>query len=57
VVDALRYLHLALDDASNEEGLADRDHAATGSPVRIMVIKAREDLSILREVLTVAAQS
>jgi acetate kinase len=57
VVNALRYLHLALDDTSNDEGATDRDHSVAGSPVRIMLVKSREDLSILREVLAVAARA
>jgi acetate kinase len=57
VVNALRFLRLELDDALNDAGAADRDLSITGSPVRIMLIKAREDLSILREVLAVAARS
>ncbi len=57
VAGTLRYLRLALDEDVNQCGELDRDYSASGSPVRIMVIRAREDLSILREVLAVATRS
>ena len=53
---ALHYLGVALDTAANEAGEADSDCSVAGSRVRILMIKAREDLSILREVLAVVSE-
>lgn len=48
----LGYLGLRLGDDLNEAA-TDRDIAAAGSAVRVLVISAREDLSILRQVVRV----
>ena len=57
VVDALRYLDVALDARANLAGVVDQDHSDPRSPVRVLVIKAREDLTILREVIAVASRA
>jgi acetate kinase len=49
----LDYLGVALDPAANREVTDDGDVSAAGSPVRVMVIAAREDLEIARQVRTV----
>jgi acetate kinase len=51
-VDGLGYLGLALDAARNEaeDGGADRDIAPEDAVVRALVIAAREDVEIAREV-------
>jgi acetate kinase len=56
IIDALAFTDAVLDQQANDHGTADRDIAAARSTVRVLVITAREDLSILREVMTVAAR-
>jgi acetate kinase len=54
--DALGFLGVALDPARNragEGGGEDREIGAVGAEVRTLVITAREDLQIVREVRTV----
>jgi acetate kinase len=48
---ALRFAGLELADDANAPSNADRDIAVAGSPVRVLVVRAREDLTILKEVL------
>jgi acetate kinase len=48
VVERLGYLGAVLDPARNDADPVDKDIAAAESPVRVYVIAAREDLSILR---------
>jgi acetate kinase len=50
VIDAVGYLGVSLDKEANERGESDHDIAAPASAVRVLVIRSREDLSILREV-------
>ena len=51
VCEAFGYIGLRLDPSSNGgSSPADRDIALQASAVRILVIAAREDLSILRQV-------
>jgi acetate kinase len=47
----LKFAGLDLDDDANASGAADRDIAAPGSRVHILVVRAREDLAILKDVL------
>lgn len=49
ICEGLGHLGLVLDGAANDRGEPDSDIAAPSSPGRILVITAREDLSILRE--------
>jgi len=49
VCSGLAFLGLELDDQKNEQGSGDRDIAAEGSPVRVLIIKAQEDWAIARE--------
>ncbi len=49
VCETLNFLGLELDQRRNETCQADVDVAAPASPVRILVIGAREDLAIMRE--------
>lgn len=48
--DRLAWLGLRLDDAANRAAAADADIGAAGAPVRSVVVAAREDLQIAREV-------
>jgi acetate kinase len=48
--DGLRFLGVSLDPARNEAGPEDREIGADGAPVRTLVVAAREDLEIAREV-------
>lgn len=48
---ALQFAGLTLDEEANALSNADRDIAAPGSRVRVLVLRAREDLTILKEVL------
>ncbi|MDB5058990.1 MAG: acetate kinase [Chloroflexi bacterium] len=50
VIRGLAYLGVRVDDAVNRQGNGDRDIGSPASTARILVLKAREDLSILREV-------
>lgn len=47
---AFGYLGLALDDAANNRGTLDSNIARSGSPVQVLLIAAREDLAVLRQV-------
>jgi acetate kinase len=49
-VEPLGYLGVALDDRRNEAATGDADISAADSPVRTLVISAREDLEIAQEV-------
>jgi len=51
VSSALTFAGLALDDEANERAAPDVDVARPESRIRVLVIHAREDLVILREVL------
>ncbi len=55
--DGLRFLGIAIDPARNEDGDADREVSPPGSGVRVLVVAAREDLQIAREVRSVLARS
>jgi acetate kinase len=50
VAASLEFLGLRLDAAANAEVSSDADIAATDSRVRVLVITAREDLAVLRDV-------
>ena len=50
VCGAFGYVGVRLDAAANEASPADRDISRSDSAVRVLVISAREDLAILREV-------
>src|SRR6266540_3559364 len=49
VGERLAFLGVGVDEASNADGEGDRDITAAGSPVRTLVIEAREDLQIAHE--------
>ena len=53
----LGFLGVALDDARNEAGVADSEIGARGGAVRVLLIAAREDLQVAREVRAVLAAS
>ena len=48
--DGLRFLGVAIDAAANDGADEDADIAATGAPVRTLVVRAREDLEIAGQV-------
>ncbi|HVA59043.1 MAG TPA: hypothetical protein VNG13_00715 [Mycobacteriales bacterium] len=48
----LGFLGVYVDPARNEAGRGDRDISADGAPVAAMVVTAREDLEIARQVRT-----
>jgi acetate kinase len=48
--ERLSFLGVGVDGEANERGSGDRDISAAGSPVRTLVIEAREDLQIAHEV-------
>ena len=48
--DGLGFLGVALDPVRNASGPDDREIGADGAPVRTLVIAAREDVEIAREV-------
>ena len=54
VCDGLQCLGVSLDPAKNQSNEADRDVAARGSAVRVLVIRTREELMIAREVRRIA---
>jgi acetate kinase len=54
---SLAFAGAHLDDEINEAAKPDVDVAGSGSAVRILVVRAREDLEILREVLRFLAVS
>ena len=47
---SLRYLGVGLDEAANNAGSPDSNLARGGSPVQVLLIAAREDLAVLRQV-------
>lgn len=49
-VESLGFLGIAIDDELNQTACADTDVSAAGSPVRTVVVLAREDVEIAREV-------
>jgi acetate kinase len=53
VCGAFGFVGLRLDPAANESSPSDRDIALPDSAVRVLVIAAREDLAILREMMRV----
>jgi acetate kinase len=53
--DGLRFLGVALDAGRNHEGSGDRQIGSDGSAVRTLVVAAREDLEIARQVREVLA--
>ena len=55
--DGLGFLGVALDPARNETGPEDREIGADGAPVRTLVVAAREDVEIAREVRRVLTGS
>jgi acetate kinase len=57
VADGLGFLGVGLDQGSNEAGPEDREIGADGARVRTLVIAAREDLEIAREVRRVQSAS
>lgn len=52
----LRFLEVEIDAALNESVQGDADISASGSRVRTLVVKAREDLEVAREVARVLGQ-
>jgi acetate kinase len=50
VCEAFRYLAMHLDLAINDASPVDRDLASAESGIRVLVVTAREDLSVLRQV-------
>jgi acetate kinase len=54
-IDGLGHLGLAIDAALNAEGGTDRDLSDSEAPARVLVVEAREDLEIAREVRVVLA--
>ena len=57
LVSCLAFAGAALDEEANEAATTDRDVARKGSGVRILVVRAREDRVIFREVLRRLASS
>ncbi len=55
--DGLGFLGVVLDPARNETGPEDREIGADGAPVRTLVVAAREDVEIAREVRQVLTAS
>jgi acetate kinase len=53
--ERLGYLGVEIDPRSNTTVGSDRDIAATGSPVRVLVVRAREELIVARAVRTLMA--
>jgi acetate kinase len=53
LTDALAHLGLAVDAARNRAATADADISAVGAPAKVVVVTAREDLEIRRQVLAV----
>jgi len=56
LADALGYLGVSVDAAANERTTADGDIGTPGAAVRTVVVTAREDLEIRRQVLDVLAE-
>jgi acetate kinase len=55
--DGLAFLGIVLDPARNETGAADRDVSADRAGARALVVAAREDLEIARQVRTVLSDA
>jgi acetate kinase len=55
VCERLAFLGIALDSAANASADADADVAAPGSPVRVHIVRAREELVIARAVRALLA--
>ena len=55
-LDGLGFLGIAVDPASNDEGAGDREIGAPAAPVRALVIAAREDIEIARQVRATLAR-
>jgi acetate kinase len=55
--EGLEFLGVVLDRAANAHGDGDRDVSAPGAAARVLVIAAREDLEIARQVRTLLAPS
>ena len=51
----LGFLGVAIDDAANAAATPDAEVSAGGAPVRILVVRAREDLEMARQVRAVLA--
>jgi len=54
-VAGMAYLGLAVNAGQNEAARADADISAPGTPVRVLVVTAREDVQIAGEVRAVLA--
>jgi acetate kinase len=54
--DGLGFLGVALDAAANEAATADAEIGAMAAPVRTLVVTAREDLEIARQVRAVLSE-
>ena len=55
-MDGLGFLGIAADQESNDSGAGDREIGAPVAAVRALVIAAREDIEIAREVRATFAQ-
>ncbi len=55
--EGLAYLGVALDPAANRTAAGDAEISPPGAAVRTVVVSAREDLEIRRQVLTVLPQA
>jgi acetate kinase len=53
VADALSYLGVGLDRAVNERAMGDADITGPGAATRTVVITARQDLEIRRQVVAI----
>jgi acetate kinase len=53
--ERLSFLGVAIDATANQAASSDADISAAGAPVRTLVVTAREDLEIARQVRAVAA--
>jgi acetate kinase len=57
VATRLAYLGVDIDPEANERAIGDADLSRAGAPVRTVVVTAREDLEITREVVELVAPS
>jgi acetate kinase len=55
-MDGLGFLGIAVDPASNDSGAGDREIGAPAAAVRALVIAAREDIEIARQVRATLAR-
>ena len=55
--DGLAFLGVAIDPDANEAAQGDREIAAPGARVKVLVVRAREDLEIARQARRVLAAS